>query len=204
VFSELVYPLDNKTDFSTSPEIEEIQEFLTILFEGQDLVAENGVMAVAYIERLVKLTGITLHATNWRRITLGALILASKIWEDVAVWNVDFLQVFPNVDVSDLNRLEREYLGLLQFTVSLSASVYAKYYFDLRALSDLTEDNFPLSPLSDKGISLLEAKSRGAEEEIKKQRIHGDRAVSLNPYVPSKTVSIEEIQKSMSGKWKDF
>jgi hypothetical protein len=205
IFSELKYPLDNKRNFSKSPEVEEIEEFLTLLFEGQDLVAENGVMAVAYIERLVKLTGITLHASNWRRITLGALILASKIWEDVAVWNVDFLQVFPNLDVSDLNRLEREFLGLLQFTVSLSASIYAKYYFDLRALSDLTEENFPLRPLDEKGVSLLEARSRGAEEEIKKQRIHADRAQSLDPYVPNKTtVSIEQIQKSMSGKWTDL
>lgn len=35
-------------------------------------------MAFAYIDRLVTLTNITLHATNWRRIVLGALILASK------------------------------------------------------------------------------------------------------------------------------
>jgi len=95
-------------------------------------------------------------------------------------------------------------LALLQFTVSLSASVYAKYYFDLRALSDLTEENFPLRPLDEQGIALLEAKSRGAEEEIKKQRIHAERTQSLDPYVPNKTVSIEEIQKSLSGKWKDF
>lgn len=35
-------------------------------------------MAFAYIDRLVTLTNITLHASNWRRIVLGALILASK------------------------------------------------------------------------------------------------------------------------------
>lgn len=32
----------------------------------------------AYIERVLILTGVTIHASNWRRIVLGALILASK------------------------------------------------------------------------------------------------------------------------------
>ncbi len=32
------------------------------------------------------------HPTNWRRITLAALMLASKVWEDLAVHNRDILR----------------------------------------------------------------------------------------------------------------
>jgi len=40
------------------------------------------------------------------------------------VWNVDFLSVFPNVNVNDLNKLEKYFLGLLTYNVSLKASEY--------------------------------------------------------------------------------
>jgi len=201
VFNEEKYPFgDGKTNFEESPSREEIEEFLFTLFLGQDLSAECGVMTAAYIDRLHKLTGITIHASNWRRIVLGALVLSSKVWEDLAVWNVDFLTVFPNLNLQDLNRLEREYLSCLQFTVSLTSSVYAKYYFELRALSDKTEEHFPLKPLDAKGASQLEARSIGLEEDAKVKNIHVQRSFSLNPYEASSyPVSIEEIQ----AKYKD-
>ncbi len=51
------------------------------------------------------------------------------------MWNVDFLSVFPNVSVKDLNALERKFLEVLSYNVGMKASEYAKYYFDLRQRS---------------------------------------------------------------------
>lgn len=82
------------------------------------------------------------------------------MWEDQAVWNVDFLNVFPNLTVDDLNQLERHYLNSLQFNVSLKASVYAKYYFELRALSERDSQHFPLKPLDKEGQKRLEVSHR--------------------------------------------
>jgi len=96
--------------------------------------------------------------------------------------------------VSDLNTLEREYLACLQFTVSLTASLYAKYYFDLRALSDRTEDHFPLKPLDAKGVQRLEAKSRGLEE-IDRIFQSPQRANSLDVlYQSNSQASKEQVQ----------
>jgi hypothetical protein len=53
------------------------------------------------------------------------------VWEEDAVWNADFIDVFPNLTVRDVNLLERTWLDLLQYNVQLSASHYAKYYFEL-------------------------------------------------------------------------
>ena len=38
----------------------------------------------------------------WARVVLGAVILAAKIWDDHAIWNADFCQVFPDVPVEEL------------------------------------------------------------------------------------------------------
>lgn len=200
IFDEQKHPLgDGKTDFSVSPDLGEIEEFLHVIFSSQTLSAECGVMAAAYIERLVRLTGITLHATNWRRVTVGALLLAAKVWEDLAVWNVDWLEgTFPNLKVVDINHLEREFLSALQFTVALKSSVYAKYYFDLRALSDIDDEHFPVKPLDKTGAELLEAKSRGLEERRKTDLIHDKRAASLpglSHHKLEKPLSFEEMQK---------
>eukprot|EP01130_Rhizamoeba_saxonica_P014938 TRINITY_DN6607_c0_g1_i5.p1 TRINITY_DN6607_c0_g1~~TRINITY_DN6607_c0_g1_i5.p1 ORF type:complete len:202 (+),score=40.72 TRINITY_DN6607_c0_g1_i5:307-912(+) len=165
VFSEKHKPLDSNCNFNAIPTIGNIEYFLALIFNAEQLSAECGVMAMAYIERLTELTGLKFKLATWRKIVLGALIVASKVWEDQAVWNVDFLSVFPNVNVRDLNRLERQYLTAIQFMVSLKSSVYARYYFELRALSDKDENHFPLDPLDHESQEKLELRSKGIEEE---------------------------------------
>jgi len=181
VFSEEKSPLgDNRTDFSTPPTLNEVHEFLALIFESEELSAECAVMSLAYVERLLTLTNITLHASNWRRICLGAIIVASKVWEDCAVWNVDFQNVFPALTATDLGKLEREYLLSLQFTVTLKASVYAKYYFDLRSIAEQNEKNFPLKPMTKEELQAIEDKSKGMEATVKRFNIA--RSQSVDPY----------------------
>eukprot|EP01121_Diplochlamys_sp_Union-15-3_P013442 TRINITY_DN416_c0_g1_i5.p1 TRINITY_DN416_c0_g1~~TRINITY_DN416_c0_g1_i5.p1 ORF type:complete len:144 (-),score=3.58 TRINITY_DN416_c0_g1_i5:30-461(-) len=135
-------------------------------------------MCMAYIDRLLEYTHISLHPSNWRRILLGALILASKVWEEQAVWNVDFLSLFPKVSVKDLNNIERHYLNGLKFNVSLSSGVYAKFYFELKSLSK----KFTLQPLSEEGIKRLEEKSAGLESSERSRKIN--RTQSHDQFVP--------------------
>ena len=100
---------------------------------------------MCYVDRLLTLSGMYLLPTNWRRIVLGAIILASKsasfsisvytrylclfhlVWEEMAVWNVDYQKIFPLLQTADLAQLEKEYLSVLQFGVTLKASVYSPF-----------------------------------------------------------------------------
>ncbi|KAI8854451.1 hypothetical protein BC829DRAFT_192021 [Chytridium lagenaria] len=103
-------------------------------------------------------TQVTLHTHNWARIVLGGLLLASKVWDDHAVWNIDFCQIFPDVDVTDMNELERWYMSAIQYNVSIKASLYARYYFELRDLADSQLQSKTSKPLSRNDVTLLTGK----------------------------------------------
>ncbi len=48
--------------------------------------------------------------------------MASKVWDDLSMWNVDFSHVYPSVDLQRVNTLELAMLDAL------------KYYFHLRSM----------------------------------------------------------------------
>ena len=84
------------------PTEEDVYKFLDCVFKAADLNVECAVITLIYVERMLINTKVTLHYTNWTRCLLGGLILASKVWDDHAVWNVDFYQIFPELEVSNL------------------------------------------------------------------------------------------------------
>ena len=47
---------------------------------------------------------------------------------------------------------------MLQFNINVPSSVYAKYYFDLRAMADAHDLSFPLEPLSKERAVKLEVR----------------------------------------------
>jgi hypothetical protein len=58
-----------------------------------------------YIEKMIRKTGFTFAPFNWRKVVLACIILATKVYEELAVWNADFKEVFPNLSVHDLNKV---------------------------------------------------------------------------------------------------
>jgi len=80
----------------------------------------------------------------------------SPVWEDLAVWNVDFISIFKNLSIKDLGVLEKQLLRLLEYNVSVPSSLYAKYYFELRELAEKDAKTFPLTPLDKERAEKLE------------------------------------------------
>lgn len=64
----------------------------------------------------------------------ACLVMASKVWDDLSMWNVDFSQVCPSFDLQRVNALELAMLDALKYVVRVSSSEYAKYYFHLRSM----------------------------------------------------------------------
>jgi len=175
IFDESKHPLTSKyADVSTVPSTEAIEKFVRGIFKIGQLAPETLIMATAYYDRVVANTNpkFMLLPFNWRRFILECLILASKVWEDQAVWNIDFLDLFPLANSHDLGDLEKRILTLLKFDVSLKASTYAKIYFEVRAKDPLTGEHFmELQPLTKEGEERLELHSSKFESDAKK-RMH--------------------------------
>eukprot|EP01119_Soliformovum_irregulare_P004078 TRINITY_DN15090_c0_g1_i1.p1 TRINITY_DN15090_c0_g1~~TRINITY_DN15090_c0_g1_i1.p1 ORF type:complete len:289 (-),score=70.32 TRINITY_DN15090_c0_g1_i1:129-956(-) len=169
IFDESKHYLTGKNvDLKEIPEEEAIEKYIKAIFKIGQLAPESLIMGVAYLNRsLNSTTNRFLYTNTWRRHFLSCLILASKVWEDQAVWNVDFLELFPMASTYDLGQLEKRILSLLGFDVSLKASEYAQIYFDLRAhnKTDECEEHGhahfeELKPLNKEGENTLELRTQ--------------------------------------------
>ncbi|EDW52627.1 cyclin-Y-like protein 1 [Drosophila sechellia] len=170
IFDEKLHPLTHDQvpdNYDThNPEHRQIYKFVRTLFNAAQLTAECAIITLVYLERLLTYAELDVGPCNWKRMVLGAILLASKVWDDQAVWNVDYCQILKDITVEDMNELERQFLELLQFNINVPSSVYAKYYFDLRTLAEANELNFPTEPLSKERAQKLEAMSRVMQDKV--------------------------------------
>ncbi|KAM6156444.1 cyclin-Y-like protein 1 [Erethizon dorsatum] len=169
IFDERLHPITREKlpeeYFEHDPEHKSIYRFVATIFKAAFFPAECAIITLVYIERLLSRAEIDICPTNWKRIVLGAILLACKVWHDEAVWNIDFCRTLKDISLKDINELERHYLNLLEFNCNVSASVYATYYFDLRSLADDSNLYFVFAPLTKERAQNLEATSRLCEDE---------------------------------------
>ena len=79
----------------------------------------------------------------------SALVRSWQVWDDKSLLNVDFSLICSAYSLKDINMLEKKFLDLVQYNVSISASLYASYYFELRTLCEKQERDFSLKPLTE-------------------------------------------------------
>mmetsp|Transcript_81251 Transcript_81251/g.161203 ORF Transcript_81251/g.161203 Transcript_81251/m.161203 type:complete len:497 (-) Transcript_81251:58-1548(-) len=95
------------------------------------------VLCAVYVEKLVNDTEVILTTGNWRSVLIVALLIASKVWEDVHPWNADFEECLQDIAgiryrQGALYRLESIFLDKLRWKVFVDAKVYAAYFFSLK------------------------------------------------------------------------
>ncbi|KAI8803653.1 hypothetical protein BJ742DRAFT_828349 [Cladochytrium replicatum] len=174
ILSERVHPLSSQVQFCNKmPTDDDIFRFLECLFQAAELTVECAIISLIYVERMMIGAGISLCTSNWARALLGGLLLASKVWDDHAVWNADFCQIFPDVQLKDMNELERFYMSAINFNVSIKASIYASYYFALRDLVEAPFKRAGVNVMSGTNREvkmtnpdILEAKTTAAQERL--------------------------------------
>ncbi|KAL7551320.1 hypothetical protein ACHAWF_014500 [Thalassiosira exigua] len=160
-------------DVTSVPTLSEVTDFYRSVFLRSQMEADCIIISLVYVERLVKRTrgGIGPRRRNWRSVLFSCMVLASKVWDDLSMWNGDFSRIGPSgvtFSLARTNELEVALLNALGYWVKVNASEYAKYYFLLRGMlcrSGLASDDLRrLEPLDAEG-----ARTLGGEEEKKKK-----------------------------------
>ncbi|GKZ01381.1 hypothetical protein MPSEU_001089000 [Mayamaea pseudoterrestris] len=121
------------------PTLDEISSFYRAVFRRAKMEADCIIMSLIYVERLIKKTNGKLRPRpeNWRSILFACMVLSSKVWDDLSMWNADFSQTCPagiRFPLQRINQLEIAVLGCLEYNVKVKAGEYAKYYFLLRTM----------------------------------------------------------------------
>eukprot|EP00357_Protocruzia_adherens_P008197 CAMPEP_0115030686 /NCGR_PEP_ID=MMETSP0216-20121206/37988_1 /TAXON_ID=223996 /ORGANISM="Protocruzia adherens, Strain Boccale" /LENGTH=258 /DNA_ID=CAMNT_0002407997 /DNA_START=87 /DNA_END=863 /DNA_ORIENTATION=- len=150
-----------------TPKVENIYEFIKALYDCAQFSPECCIICLVYINRLIAFTGLPLHPTNWRPLILCALLVAQKVWDDRYLSNADFAFIYPFFVTEEINKLEQKFLELIQYNVTVKSGLYAKYYFELRALFKDNEAEFPLTPLDNQQAMELELRSGELQKQEK-------------------------------------
>ena len=75
-----------------APSLDEVTRFYRDVFRRAKMEADCIIMSLIYVERLIKSTAGALRprAENWRSMLFSCMVLASKVWDDLSMWNADF------------------------------------------------------------------------------------------------------------------
>lgn len=147
-----------------------LYRYILNIFVDAQLTCECIIMSMVYLDRVLMALNIDLTPRNLRPLILCSFLLASKVWDDVSMWNVDFCEIYPRYNLRLLNKWESEFLVAIGFDVSVSASMYAEYYFNLRMeeikINGGLETESHIRPLDPEQSKVLEAVSRKSCENL--------------------------------------
>jgi len=137
---------DNEFDFGTHidvfcedshsfiPSMKTIENFFTCIFNTKSLSIECAVTIMAYVDKLRKISLIKLNRINWKRICFIAILEADKVLRDKLVWNEDYKDLIPGIDLNLMKKLERAFLKNIEFSLTLTQSDYVIYLLELLSL----------------------------------------------------------------------
>lgn len=153
--------------------MEEIISFYQDFYKRSKMEHDTIIMSLIYVERLIKETNGVIAPVpgNWKSLLFSCMVLASKVWDDMSMWNIDFSNVcgrgqqLTSFTLTRINQLELALLKSLNFNVKVRASEYAKYYFLIRSMlikSGLLKENEQLSTPGARYIQELNEKNAHA------------------------------------------
>ena len=191
------------------PSLDEVATFFRDIFFKAQMEADCIILSLIYVERLIKVTHGCLRpkTCNWRSLLFSTMILSSKVWDDLSMWNGDFSQSCPsgvNFSLQRTNQLELAVLNTLHFKVKVPASEYAKYYFLLRSMlikSGLAGENLgSLNPLDVEGARRLQQVSSQFESTSLKKFdtaavIQRSKSLTTRPDYNITKVGLEQVVK---------
>lgn len=69
----------------------QVERFMKSVIDKMQLATECIVISLIYIEKLMATSKIEIRSVNWKPLIFTSILLASKFWEDINFWNVDYV-----------------------------------------------------------------------------------------------------------------
>lgn len=182
-------------DSQTKPSENAIFHAIKSIYGVAEFSPECLVISLLFVERLRTLTSIPLLLSNWQPILLASMVVAQKVWDDQSLLNIDFSVICSAYTLQDINQLEKKFLELIDYNVSITSSLYASYYFELRTLCEKAERDFTLKPLSEEQTRKLESKSSELGSELKNERRWASASSTRRSSAPALPVAIRREQE---------
>lgn len=190
------------------PSLDDIIAFYQDFYVRSQMEHDTIIMSLIYVERLIKEdTAISPLPNNWRSVLFSCMVLASKVWDDLSMWNIDFSNVCGRggclvaYTLPRINQLELALLKALNFNVKVPASEYAKYYFLIRSMlikSGLLSEEKPTTPNKPSNQQQLQSNNPSGEALMQREkqpaRHRGSR--SMNDYM---WMEQEQLQQQKVG-----
>lgn len=150
------------------PSLNEVYLFLRTLFGEAQLSAECSIVCLIYVERLMEQANVPLSPKTWRPCVICGLLLASKVWQDLSSWNSEIAEVYPQYSLQNINQLESLFCQHIKWDLYISSSLYAKYYFALRSLSEKSDfrRNYNSTRLEAPGAAQVAIRSENVKEAM--------------------------------------
>lgn len=119
------------------PSTGDFQGFLSFVYTGAQLEPEVIIIGLIYYERILLALNdrVKVCRQTWRPLVIISLIMASKMFDDLSMINADFSIVCnQHFSLRKINRLETVVVLLTRYSLNVQTTLYAKYYFNLRAM----------------------------------------------------------------------
>ena len=97
------------------------------VIDKMQLATECIVISLIYIEKILVTGSIEIRFSNWKPLVFTAILLASKFWEDINFWNIDYVETLEIFPLKSINRMESEFLSLCDYNIYVGAKLYASY-----------------------------------------------------------------------------
>jgi len=114
------------------PNVDDVIRFLRNVMDKMQLTTECIVIGLIYLEKVMLTGKIEIRDFNWKPLVFTATLLASKFWEDIIWYNIDFVEKLQIYSLQSINRLESEFLSLCGYNIYVSAEKYEAYQKQVR------------------------------------------------------------------------
>ena len=113
----------------------DVIQFMKSVIDEMQLANECIMITLIYIEKLMSTSKIEIRYCNWKPLVFTAILLASKFWEDINFWNVDYEDRLGLYHLKAINRMESEFISLCNYNIYVSAHKFNMYQAQIRQLS---------------------------------------------------------------------